>query len=173
MPSATLFYLWLNRIMRIKLLGLGHYLRGDDEIGLELVRRWKVKHEAEYPETLIEVEILESPGVNLLGALAGLDAAVLVDAVQSGAPPGTVLKFGEEDLVVFGKGSGSVHGWGAAETLALGRRLVPEILPPVIILIGVEAVAFELGEGLSPAVRASIPKALGMINRVLKKLTKP
>jgi Ni,Fe-hydrogenase maturation factor len=44
-------------------------------------------------------------------------------------------------------------------------------MPKEIILIGVEAVVFELGEGLSPAVRAAIPKALRMINQVLRNLT--
>ena len=156
--------------MKIKLLGLGHYLRGDEEIGLELVKRWKADHASKFPAAQIETDVLESPGVNLLGAIAGLDAAVLVDAVVSGAPTGTVTVFSEQDLEVFGAGSGSVHGWGAAETLALGRQLIPEDLPATIILVGVESVVFELGEGLSPAVRSSIPEALKVINKVLMKL---
>jgi hydrogenase maturation protease len=157
--------------MNIKLLGLGQFMRGDDEIGLEIVKRWIAKHQAEYPEGQVEAIILESPGITLLSEIAGLDAAVLVDAVQSGAPAGKVIKFKEDDLEVFGDGSGSVHGWGAAETLSLGRHLVPEDMPTDIILIGVEAVVFELGEGLSPAVRAAIPEALRMINQVLRNLT--
>jgi len=147
-------------------------MRGDDEIGLELVKRWIENHAGNYPKDLIEAEVLESPGVNLLGTIAGLDAALLVDAIQSGAPVGTVIKFSEEDLEVFGAGSGSVHGWGAAETLALGRQLVPEDLPETIILIGVESAVFELGEGLSPAVRAAIPEALVMIKEVLDGLVR-
>jgi hydrogenase maturation protease len=156
--------------MMIKLVGLGHYLQGDDEIGLELVKRWRADHASTFPTTQIETDILESPGVNLLGAIAGLDAAVLVDAVVSGAPAGTVTVFSEQDLEVFGSGSGSGPGWGAAETLALGRQLIPEDLPDTIVLIGVESVVFELGEGLSPAVRSCIPEALTAINNVLKKL---
>jgi len=157
--------------MNIKLLGLGQFMRGDDEIGLEIVKHWMEDHQAEYPGDQIEGVILESPGITLLSEIAGLDAAVLVDAVQSGAPAGKVIRFSEEDLEVFGDGSGSVHGWGAAETLSLGRQLVPEDMPPEIILIGVEAVIFELGEGLSPAVRTAIPEALKMINQVLRNLT--
>jgi hydrogenase maturation protease len=156
--------------MKIKLLGLGQYMRGDDEVGLEIVNRWMENHADDYPEGLIEAAVLESPGINLLGEIAGLDAVVMVDAVQSGAPVGTVIQFKEEDLDVFGDGSGSVHGWGAAETLSLGRKLVPEDLPGEIILIGVEALVFELGEGLSPAVRTAIPEALRIINQVLMDL---
>jgi hydrogenase maturation protease len=156
--------------MTVKLIGLGHYMRGDDEIGLILVERWKEEYADQFQDQQIEVEILESPGVNLLGTIAGLDAAVLVDAVQSGAPAGRVIKFTEDDLEVFGDGSGSVHGWGAAETLSLGRQLIPEDMPETVILIGVESLVFELGEGLSPAVKSVIPKALAVINEVLGEL---
>ena len=153
--------------MLIKLLGLGHSMRGDDEIGLVIVQRWLDQHRADYPEEVIEAALLESPGVNLLGEIAGRDAAILVDAVQSGAPPGTLHKLSEEDLLTFGGGAGSAHGWGVAETLSLGRRLAPEDLPEKIFIIGVEAVQFELGEDLSPAVRIVIPGAVEMINRIL------
>jgi hydrogenase maturation protease len=75
--------------MRIKLVGLGHDLRGDDQIGLKIIDQWIKAHAEDYSEDQLEVEALESPGLNLLGAIAGLDTAVLVDAVQSGAPART------------------------------------------------------------------------------------
>ena len=162
--------LWLNNTMKIKLLGLGHSMRGDDEIGLIAVQRWKEEHGDSYPKDQVEADILESPGLNLLGNIAGQDAAVLIDAVQSGAPAGTLHILAEEDLASFTDGSGSAHGWGAAETLSLGHRLVPEDMPPVIILVGIEAVQFELGEGLSPAVKAAIPKAVNAIQLEIKRL---
>jgi len=155
---------------KIRLLGIGQSMRGDDEVGLEIVRRWLDTHIADFPDS-IEAGLIESPGLTLLGEIAGRDAAILVDAVQSGAPAGTLHQLSEDDLLNFGEGTGSAHGWGAAETLSLGRQLAPEDLPVKIILIGVEAVQFELGEGLSPAVREAIPKAVDMINRVLGKLT--
>jgi hydrogenase maturation protease len=156
--------------MQIKILGIGQSLRGDDEVGLEIVRRWRNTHGADYPHISIEAETAESPGLSLLGLIAGLDAAILVDAVQSGAPPGTLHKLTQEDLLDFGEGTGSAHGWGAAETLSLGRQLSQEDLPERIFIIGVEAVQFELGEGISPAVEASIPKAIDMINQVIQEL---
>ena len=156
--------------MRIKILGIGQSLRGDDEVGLEIVRRWRDTHGADYPDYTVEAETAESPGLSLLGLIAGLDAAILVDAVQSGAPPGTLHKLTEEDLLNFGEGTGSAHGWGAAETLSLGRQLSPEDLPERIFVIGLEAVQFDLGEGLSPAVEASIPKAIDMINQLIQAL---
>ena len=156
--------------MRIKILGIGHTMRGDDEVGLEITRRWRDSHGADHPEHTIEAETAESPGLTLLGLIAGLDAAILVDAVQSGAPPGTLHKLTEEDLLDFSEGTGSAHRWGTAETLSLGRQLTPEDLPERIFIIGVEAVQFTLGEGLSPAVRNAIPEAVEMIDEILGEL---
>ena len=157
--------------MRIKILGIGQSMRGDDEVGIIIVQRWMKDHRSDYPDT-IEAEVLESPGITLLGAIAGLDAAVMVDAVRSGALPGTLHHLTEEEPASFTEGTGSAHGWGVAETLSLGHQLVPEDMPERIIIIGVETVQFELGEGLSPEVRASVPKALKMINEVLRDLQK-
>jgi len=158
--------------MQIKILGIGHSMRGDDEVGLEITRRWRDSQGADYPQYTIEAETAESPGLTLLGLIAGLDAAILVDAVQSGAPPGTLHKLIEEDLLDFSAGTGSTHRWGTAETLSLGRKLAPEDLPERIFIIGVEAVQFTLGEGLSPAVRNAIPEAVEMIDEILGEFLK-
>lgn len=145
-------------------------MRGDDEVGLIIVQRWIEEYQSKFPDEVIKAVVLESPGITLLSEIAGQDAVILVDAVQSGAPAGTLYKLTEEDLASFDDGSGSAHGWGAAETLSLGYQLIPEELPQKIFVIGVEAIQFELGEGLSPAVRSAIPAAVEMINQVLKKL---
>jgi len=61
-------------------------MQGDDQTGVALVKRWMEKYTCEFPEDLIEAEILEDPGIDLLAAIAGLDAAILVDTLHSGAP---------------------------------------------------------------------------------------
>ena len=48
--------------MKIKLLGLGHSMRGDDEVGLIILQRWIDEFRSNYPDDIIEAEILESPG---------------------------------------------------------------------------------------------------------------
>ena len=83
--------------MKIVLIGLGHEMHGDDEIGLQVVSRWAAEHGKGRPE--VEALTLESPGLNLLGTIAGQAAAILVAAVQSGAPLGTIHKLNQEKLV--------------------------------------------------------------------------
>ena len=154
--------------MKIMLIGLGHEMHGDDEIGLEIVRRWSEESSGNLSGLEIHTRILEDPGINLLGLIAGLDAAILVAATRSGAPPGTVQIIKDEELTSFAGASRKTGGWGAAETLSLGRQLAPEDLPEKLILIGIEGSAFGLGEGLSPAVRAAIPEALATLEQTFK-----
>ena len=103
------------------LIGIGQSLRGDDAAGLEAVRLWQ----AQYPQTAqkLQVELSELPGLALLDRLDGMEAAILVDAVQSRATPGTIQRLGPEELAAFSTDAQSAHGWGVAETLALGRSL--------------------------------------------------
>jgi hydrogenase maturation protease len=145
-------------------------MAGDDQAGLVIARHWQVQHGKEYTRAGVDVQILESPGINLLGALAGLDAAVLTAAVSSGAPLGHVHRLQEPELGGLRQLAGRGSARGALETLSLGQELVPEDLPQALVLIGIEGASFTLGEGLSPAVHAAVPQAIAAINQVLHEL---
>ena len=158
--------------MKIILIGLGHEMHRDDEIGLEVVRRWSENNPGDFSGAEIQTCLLESPGINLLGLIAGLDAAILVAAVQSGAPVGTIQIIKDEQLAALEGINRKGGGWGAAQTLSLGHQLAPDDLPEKVILLGIESAAFGLGEGLSPAVRAAIPEALNVLEQILKEITR-
>jgi len=151
----------------IYLIGIGQSLRGDDGAGLAAVRFWDEIYRNPARQANLRVELAECPGVGLLDLLEGADAAVLVDAVQSGAKPGTLHKFSESDLAAFLDGADSAHGWGVAETLALGRQLDLERLPPEIVIIGIEAGQVGIGGELSPEVTAALPHAARLISETL------
>src|SRR5512142_676272 len=106
---------------KVAVVGIGQGLRGDDAAGLEAVRRWQEK----FPETAsrpeVRVEMNELPGLALLGLIEDAEAAVLVDAVQSSALPGTIHLLKQEELSAFASHAKTAHGWGVAETLDLGR----------------------------------------------------
>jgi hydrogenase maturation protease len=154
--------------MNILVLGIGQSLRGDDAAGLEAVRRWQTLHPA--TAARVRVEVTELPGLGLLDLLKGMDAAVLVDAVRSEQPAGTLLVLGQDDLAAFTPGSGSAHGWGAAETLALGRRLNPSLADLRLTLIGIAGTDFSMGAELRPEVRAALDKAAEAIERKVNTL---
>jgi hydrogenase maturation protease len=147
--------------MNILVLGIGQSLRGDDAAGLAAVHLWLEC----YPQTVQEVqaELSELPGLGLLDRLEGMDAAILVDALHTAATPGSLYHLGPEELAVFTTDAQSAHGWGVAETLALGQSLYPWLAQVRITLIGIVGDQFTLGAGLSPAIQAALPEAAALI----------
>lgn len=143
----------------IVIIGLGQSFRGDDAAGLEAVRRWQ----AEHPASDARVERVGLPGLQLLELLKGARAAIIVDAVQSGAEPGAIHILRDADIAPFTVGSDSAHGWGVAESLALGRQVCPDEMPAQITLIGIEAAQMGLGQPLSAPVAAALPQAVEAI----------
>jgi hydrogenase maturation protease len=154
--------------MKLLVLGIGQSLRGDDAAGLEAVRLWQHL----YPQTAqkVQVELCELPGLALLDLLEGFQAAVLVDALQTAAQAGTLLRLGPDELAAFTLDSQSAHGWGVAETLALGGSLYPWLAQCRITLIGIAGSAFGMGAALSPAVQTCLPEAAALIEQEVQAL---
>lgn len=156
--------------MILTVIGIGQRLRGDDEAGLEAVSLWQNKYLATASSPSIRVELAESPGIGLLALMENAQAAILVDAVFSGAQPGSLVRLRHSDLAAYLEGTGSAHGWGVAETLALGAKISPESLPKHILIIGIEAGQVNLGQSFSPAVAAALEKAADLIQETVQSL---
>jgi hydrogenase maturation protease len=142
-------------------------MRGDDGAGPAAVKHWVelFPDQAAHPD--VGVEILELLGIELLTYLETTEQVLIVDAVTSGAVPGVLHWLEEKDLAEFGRGSGSAHGWGVAETLALGRWMQPDKMPDRVNILGIEAGDFAMGDGLSPEVtRMMVAAAEGIASWV-------
>lgn len=126
----------------MNVLGLGNEWRCDDGVGPEVARR-------------LDGRVLSGEAIDLVEALDGVDEVVLVDAVSSGAPPGTVHVFdaGPEPLPVTLFGASSTHALGLAEAVELARSL--DRLPHRVLVYGIEGKCFGFGKGLSPEVEAA------------------
>jgi hydrogenase maturation protease len=76
----------------------------------------------------------------------------------------------EDQIAAFTTESNSAHGWGVAETLRLGRKLVPSTLPLQIVLLGIEISQLEMGEKLSEQVQKNMPELVKAIQNEIKRL---
>jgi hydrogenase maturation protease len=100
--------------------------------------------------------VLEEQGepTGLLDAFDGAEAVWLVDAVSSGAEPGTIHRLeagsGELPAELFRT---STHHLGLAEAVELGRALGR--LPARTVVFGIEGASFAAGDELTPAVAAA------------------
>ncbi len=138
----------------VRIIGLGNPYRSDDAAGLEVVRR--LRERGLDPSALRE---FSGDGAGLVEAWQGAAAVILVDAVSSGAAPGTVhrLEAGEKTLpaVLF---RGSTHAFSLAEAVELARALGR--LPRRVIVYGIEGRQFAAGTELSAEVaRATLQAA--------------
>lgn len=85
----------------------------------------------------IEVLALDRPGPRLIEHMRGADTVILVDAVKSGAAPGTLYRLEGRTLDGLVAHHTSSHGFGLAETLALADRMGE--LPANLKFVGLEA----------------------------------
>lgn len=153
--------------MRILVLGIGQSLRGDDSVGLEVVRAWQEK----YPATArrVRVDFSEQPGLDLVELLNGMDAVLLVDALYNPAEPiGTIHNLGLHQLESFGFSSRSAHGWGVAEGLKLAKHLNPELAKTQIEILGISIRQSKNVTELSLEVKQSIPTACDLIEEKVR-----
>ena len=85
----------------------------------------------------VEVLALDRPGPRLIEHMRGADTVILVDAVKSGAAPGTLHRLEGHALDGLVAHQTSSHGFGLAETLALADRMGE--LPTHLKFLGLEA----------------------------------
>ncbi len=131
-------------------LGLGNILLRDEGIGVRVV-------EALRQQTLPDgVELCDggTAGFALLDVLAERRKVLVVDAVDVGAVPGTIVRLTAEDLVGRTGVRVSLHELGFAETLQAARCL--GVGPRELVILGVQpqevALGLELSVELAPCV---------------------
>jgi hydrogenase maturation protease len=132
------------------LIGVGNAWRGDDGAGLAVARRVR-----ELSPAGVEVREFEGDATALVEAWSGAEGVVVVDAAESGAPPGTVRRFDARTrpLPVRSLRS-STHAFGVSDAGELARAL--DRLPARLDVYAIEGASFTAGEGLSPAVERAV-----------------
>ena len=134
----------------VVIIGVGNEFRGDDGAGLVVSRRLSA---VGVPG--VRVLEVEGEGVTAMAAWKGSDAVTLVDAVYSGAAPGTVHRLEADGGPVPGSFfHRSTHAISVADAIELARSLGE--LPPHFIVYGIEGKSFEAGAGLSPEVETAV-----------------
>ena len=129
-------------------LGLGNLIHSDDGVGVHAVQR--LQRDCRVPA---DVQLLDGGtlGLMLLNHVGGARRLLVIDAVDVGAPAGTVVCLRGEELRGFA-GSGSVHQLGFADLLAALRITGQE--PEEVVVLGIQPESTNLGASLSPQVAA-------------------
>jgi hydrogenase maturation protease len=142
------------------IIGVGNSFRSDDGIGLLVARQLANQTDR---ATIREAS---GEGAGLMAAWEGIEHVILIDAVSSGAEPGTIFRLDvHERPVPASFFHYSTHDFGVAEAVEMGRVLGQ--LPPRLIIYGIEGSNFAFGEGLSPPVAQAVDE---VVARVLSEL---
>ena len=114
------------------------------------------------------VELVETDGEpsRLIDAWTDVGLAVVVDAVSSGAAPGTIHVWRDAREIARAAPSTGSHALGVADAVALGHAL--DRLPGTLVVVSVEVADTSPGHGLSPAVAAAVDAAVAVIVEVVQ-----
>lgn len=143
-------------------LGLGNIIMSDDGVGPKVIEL--LQKDGGLPD---DVLLLDGGtlGLDLLPHLEGVQRLIIVDAVEIGKAPGTVVRLTGDEVPMALETKLSPHQMGMKDLLAVARLMGQ--LPDEIVLIGVQPACLEMDTELTPLVAAALPTLLAMVQAEL------
>ena len=141
-------------------LGLGNVLIEDEGVGIAALEY--LHQHYEMPDN---VELFDggTSGMSLLDDIRGRKTLIVLDAVRTGNPPGSVVVLKDEAVPAFFRSKVSPHQMALSDVLAV--LTLSDEKPENIIVIGVEPVSLKTHMGLSPTVAAQLET---MVHKVIE-----
>lgn len=132
--------------MKTRIIGCGNLQRMDDGAGVLVAHRLR--------ELGIPAEVQSGGAFELIADWERDVRIILIDAVVTGAPAGTIHVWEGTPPSLPHPQHFSSHGFGLAEAFRLGQIL--DCLPEHITVYGIEGDQFGMGERLSSEVAAAV-----------------
>jgi hydrogenase maturation protease len=137
----------------MKIIGCGNPDRGDDRAGVLVAERLR--------EEGFEATTHVGDSLALIEAWRSTDDVVVVDAVMTGAPAGTVHTWDSRPPRIAGSTPVSSHGLDIGKVIELAETLGR--LPGRLRVYGIEGRQFDPGSNISPAVEGAVTSAVRRI----------
>jgi hydrogenase maturation protease len=146
-------------VKRIVIAGIGNVLLGDDGLGPYSIEQLTAQYDFGPAVELVDAG---TPALDFSLYFANADLLILIDAIKSTAPPGTLLRYSREEIL---RQSAPLRV--DAHSPALGHALMfgefADASPNEVWLMGAATGNTEPGTQLTDAVRASVPALLEMV----------
>jgi hydrogenase maturation protease len=153
-PSSTL--------QKILIIGIGNEYRSDDGVGIEVARTIREKH---FPGVAVREESGDAAAI--MEAWQGYENVILVDAISSGAEPGTIVVLdGNKKIAPSYQFHCSTHAFGVGEAIALAKAM--NTLPTKLLIYGIEGAEFSTRKSLSRVVQKAVPSLVALFTREVK-----
>ncbi len=146
----------------VLILGLGNCLLEDEGIGIAAIEYLHQHYDFED-----DVELLDggTTGMGLLDDLRNRRQVIVLDAVNTGRPPGDLVVLNNEEVPAFFRGKVSPHQLALSDVLAV--LTLTDEQPRDIRVVGVQPVSLQTRIGLSQTVKRQL---LPMVNHVVNLL---
>ncbi|MGA2880754.1 MAG: HyaD/HybD family hydrogenase maturation endopeptidase [Bryobacteraceae bacterium] len=138
-------------------LGLGNLVHSDDGLGVHAIQRLSMD-----PRIPADVVLMDggTQGLSLLPHIAPFRRLLVIDAVDVGEAPGTLLRLEGKALRNL-PGQASVHQLGFADLMA-GLELLGES-PEEMVLLGIQPLSTEWGTEVSQPVQDALDRLPGLV----------
>jgi len=142
---------------RVLVVGIGNILLRDEGVGVRVIEAMRG---TALPD---DVELLDggTSGADLIDFIADRQKVIVIDAVRTDGPPGSVYRFGPEDLMQDAAPALSLHQLGLLETLRMARHM--NCSPGEVVIFGVKPGAIDYGTDLTPQVAFAVPKVVQLV----------
>ena len=144
-------------------LGLGNWLLGDEGLGVQALQYLEARLGRRSEIEWVDGGVL---GMNLLPLIETCSHLLVVDAVDAGRPPGTVLALGRRQILGRDRMRLSEHQVTFQDVLGLAMLLGQA--PANFRLIGLQPESVEPGTRLSDAVIAALPALAKRVEAVIE-----
>jgi hydrogenase maturation protease len=147
---------------RTVVLGLGNMLMADDGVGLAALAR--LEEEWFIPR---DVELVDGGtwGMTLLPVIEHADRVLILDAIDLGDPPGTLIRLEDDEIPRFLGVKLSPHQVDLREVLALAE--LRGTMPNHVIALGIQPEQVEMSTVLSPVVAARLDQLVHLAAEIL------
>ena len=152
----------------VLMLGMGNLLLEDEGLGVRALEILQQRYEI--PP---EVELLDggTTGMGLLDDISGREHLIVLDAVQTGDPPGTLVRLAGDDVPVYFSMRISPHQLGLSDVLAT-LELSGE-KPAEVVVLGLVPQSLEMSLELSELISGKLVDLTGAAVRELERLGYP
>jgi len=143
----------------VLVIGIGNECRGDDGVGLAVIRALK-----EQGLQAVICKECSGEGTALMDLWENFSRVILIDAMLSGGAPGAISRFdADKEAIPARLSSHSTHAFGVAEAVELAKTLYE--FPASLIVYAVEGKDFTADCGLTPEVAHAVPVVVSLVMR--------
>jgi hydrogenase maturation protease len=135
----------------VLVLGIGNPIMSDDAVGGRLLQLLEQRYRFPSAVKLVDGDTM---GTALLHHLEGVEKLLVVDAVETGGPPGTLIRLADDEIPRVMVAKLSPHQQGLSDLLAVAS--LQGWIPREVVVWGVQPASLDLGIDLSPPVAAQL-----------------